>query len=41
MKLTEKDKEFLENLKKLMESKELWVGLKPESRRDVGSDWMF
>ena len=29
MKLTEKDKEFLENLKKLMESKDLWVELKP------------
>ena len=31
MKLTEKDKEFLENLKKLMESKDLWVELKPNS----------
>jgi hypothetical protein len=29
MKLTEKDKTFLENLKNLMESKELWVELKP------------
>jgi hypothetical protein len=29
MKLTEKDKTFLENLKKLMESKDLWVELKP------------
>ena len=29
MKLTEKDKMFLENLKKLMESKDLWVELKP------------
>ena len=29
MKLTEKDKAFLENLKKLMESKDLWVDLKP------------
>ena len=29
MKLTEKDKEFLENLKKLMESNDLWVELKP------------
>jgi hypothetical protein len=29
MKLTEKDKEFLENLRKLMESKDLWVELKP------------
>ena len=29
MKLTEKDKAFLENLKKLMESKDLWVQLKP------------
>jgi len=28
MKLTEKDKTFLENLKALMESKELWVELK-------------
>jgi hypothetical protein len=28
MKLTEKDKTFLENLKKLMESKDLWVELK-------------
>ena len=30
MKLTEKDKIFLENLKKLMESKDLWVDLKPD-----------
>ncbi len=29
MKLTEKDKAFLENLKHLMESKDLWVELKP------------
>jgi hypothetical protein len=29
MKLTEKDKTFLENLKILMESKDLWVELKP------------
>jgi hypothetical protein len=29
MELTEKDKTFLENLKKLMESKDLWVELKP------------
>ena len=29
MKLTEKDKMFLENLKNLMESKDLWVELKP------------
>ena len=29
MKLTEKDKTFLENLKVLMESKDLWVELKP------------
>ena len=29
MKLTQKDKEFLENLRKLMESKELWVELRP------------
>ena len=29
MKLTEKDKTFLENLKKLMESKNLWVEFKP------------
>jgi len=29
MKLTEKDKAFLENLKKLIESKDLWVELKP------------
>ena len=29
MKLTEKDKTFLENLKKLMESRDLWVQLKP------------
>ena len=28
MKLTEKDKEFLERLKRLMESKDLWVDLK-------------
>jgi hypothetical protein len=28
MKLTEKDKTFLENLKKLMQSKDLWVELK-------------
>ena len=31
MKLTQKDKEFLENLKKLMESKDLWVELKPNN----------
>jgi hypothetical protein len=31
MKLAEKDKEFLENLKKLMESKDLWVELKPNN----------
>ena len=30
MKLTEKDKTFLENLKELMESKDLWVELKPD-----------
>ena len=30
MKLTEKDKEFLENLKILIESKDLWVELKPD-----------
>jgi hypothetical protein len=29
MKLTEKDKTFLENLRALMESKDLWVELKP------------
>ena len=29
MKLTEKDKTFLENLKKLIKSKDLWVELKP------------
>jgi hypothetical protein len=29
MKLTEKDKTFLENLKNLMESNDLWVELKP------------
>ena len=29
MKLTEKDRTFLENLKVLMESKDLWVELKP------------
>jgi hypothetical protein len=29
MKLTEKDKIFLENLRTLMESKDLWVELKP------------
>ena len=29
MKLTEKDKAFLENLKNLMDSKDLWVELKP------------
>ena len=29
MKLTEKDRMFLENLKKLMGSKDLWVELKP------------
>src|SRR5512136_3220867 len=29
MKLTEQDKAFLENLKTLMESKDLWVELKP------------
>ena len=31
MKLTEKDKTFLEILKRLMESKDLWVELKPGS----------
>ena len=31
MKLTDKDKEFLEKLKSLMESKELWVELKPDN----------
>ena len=30
MKLTEKDKTFLETLKTLMESKDLWVELKPD-----------
>ena len=30
MKLTEKDKTFLETLKELMESKDLWVELKPD-----------
>ena len=29
MSLTQKDKEFLETLKKLMESKDLWVELRP------------
>ncbi len=29
MKLTEKDKQFLETLKTLMESKDLWVELRP------------
>ena len=29
MKLTQKDREFLEKLKNLMESKDLWVELKP------------
>ena len=29
MKLTEKDKTFLEDLRQLMESKDLWVELKP------------
>jgi hypothetical protein len=31
MKLTEKDKAFLENLRTLIESKDLWVELKPAS----------
>ena len=31
MKLTEKDKTFLETLKNLMESKDLWVELKPDA----------
>ena len=31
MKLTEKDKEFLERLKRLMESRDLWVDLKAGS----------
>ena len=31
MKLTEKDKTFLENLRHLMESKDLWVELKPDT----------
>ena len=30
MKLTQKDKMFLETLKQLMESKDLWVELKPD-----------
>ena len=30
MKLTQKDREFLDNLKQLMESKDLWVELKPD-----------
>lgn len=30
MKLTEKDKQFLETLKSLMDSKDLWVELKPD-----------
>jgi len=30
MKLTEKDRVFLETLKQLMESKDLWVELKPD-----------
>ena len=30
MKMTEKDKAFLENLKMLMDSKDLWVELKPD-----------
>ena len=30
MKLTEKDKTFLETLKELMDSKDLWVELKPD-----------
>ena len=30
MKLTEKDKTFLENLQNLMETKDLWVELKPD-----------
>ena len=30
MKLTEKDKEFLERLKRLMESKDLWVDLRTD-----------
>lgn len=30
MKLTAKDKEFLEELRKLMESKDLWAELKPD-----------
>ena len=30
MKLTEKDKAFLETLKRLMESKDLWVELRPD-----------
>ena len=30
MKLTEKDKSFLETLKQMMESKDLWVELKPD-----------
>ena len=31
MKLTEKDKAFLEALQRLMESRDLWVELKPET----------
>ena len=30
MGLTQKDREFLEKLKQLMESKDLWVALKPD-----------
>ena len=30
MKLTEKDREFLEKLRELMDSKDLWVELKPD-----------
>ncbi|MHC4062322.1 MAG: hypothetical protein ACYSUC_08990 [Planctomycetota bacterium] len=44
MKLTEKDNAFSENLKKLMESKDLWAELKPGRPSNIvlkGTYWGF
>lgn len=37
--LAEKDKTFLENLKNLIESKDLWVELKPKEQKMIVSVW--
>lgn len=39
MKLTEKDKTFLENLKRLMESKDLWVEFRPDKPSYMVLTW--